>query len=204
LLGDSIFDNARYVPDRPSVIEQLRRDLRSDWRASLLAVDGSVIDDVARQITRLPTDATHVFISAGGNDARIESGILRESVRSVSEALELLREVQTRFHDRYRQMLRTVCGTGKAVAVCTIYDAIPGLDLDQLAALALFNEVILREAFRAGVPVIDLRLTCDRTEDYSPLSPIEPSHIGGSKIARALANAATSHDFTFSRSVIYW
>ena len=171
LLGDSIFDNARYVPDRPPVIDQLRGSLQPEWRASLLAIDGSVIDDVTRQITRLPTDATHLFISAGGNDALIESGLLRESVRSVSEALDLLREVQARFRDRYQQMLRAVCAVGKAVAVCTIYDAIPGLDLDQLAALALFNEAILREAFRAGAPVIDLRLTCDRAEDYSRYRP---------------------------------
>jgi hypothetical protein len=41
LLGDSIFDNARYVPDRPPVIEQVRRSLQSGWRATLLAVDGS-------------------------------------------------------------------------------------------------------------------------------------------------------------------
>ena len=27
LLGDSIFDNARYVPDRPPVIDQLRQAL---------------------------------------------------------------------------------------------------------------------------------------------------------------------------------
>ena len=31
LLGDSIFDNARYVPGGPSVIEQLRRALPDGW-----------------------------------------------------------------------------------------------------------------------------------------------------------------------------
>lgn len=48
LLGDSIFDNARYVPDRPPVIEQLQKALPPGWRASLLAVDGAVTEDVAR------------------------------------------------------------------------------------------------------------------------------------------------------------
>ena len=43
LLGDSIFDNARYVPDRPPVIEQLRRSLPPGWRASLLAADGAAL-----------------------------------------------------------------------------------------------------------------------------------------------------------------
>lgn len=203
LLGDSIFDNAAYVPDRPPVIEQLRRSLPAGWRASLLAVDGDVVSGVAGQMARMPADATHLFVSAGGNDALGESSILREPVNSVGEALELLREVQARFHDHYRRMLHAVGATGKSAAVCTIYDAIPGLGLAELAALALFNEVILREAFRAGVPVIDLRLLCDQPGDYSPLSVIEPSLAGGSKIARAIADLATSHDFGSRRSVIY-
>ncbi len=41
LLGDSIFDNAVYVPGEPSVIEHLRRILPRDWDATLLAIDGA-------------------------------------------------------------------------------------------------------------------------------------------------------------------
>lgn len=69
LLGDSIFDNARYVPGGPSVVEHLRRALPAAWRATLLAVDGSVAADVVRQLADLPADATHLVVSAGGNDA---------------------------------------------------------------------------------------------------------------------------------------
>ena len=56
LLGDSIFDNARYVPGGPSVIEHLRRVLPAAGRATLLAVDGAGAEDVARQVARLPAD----------------------------------------------------------------------------------------------------------------------------------------------------
>jgi hypothetical protein len=38
LLGDSIFDNARYVPGRPAVIEQVRQALPRPWQATLLAI----------------------------------------------------------------------------------------------------------------------------------------------------------------------
>jgi hypothetical protein len=38
LLGDSIFDNARYVPGRPAVIEQVRQALPRHWQATLLAI----------------------------------------------------------------------------------------------------------------------------------------------------------------------
>lgn len=52
-------------------------------------------------------------------------------------------------------------------------------------------------------PVIDLRLVCDQEADYSPLSPIEPSVTGGSKIARVIAELATTRDFERGRSAIY-
>ena len=41
LLGDSIFDNARYVPGGPSVTDHLRRSLPREWQVTLLACDGS-------------------------------------------------------------------------------------------------------------------------------------------------------------------
>lgn len=69
LLGDSIFDNAVYVLGKPPVIEQLRSVLPANWKATLLAVDGSVTREVHNQLTELPADASHLVASSGGNDA---------------------------------------------------------------------------------------------------------------------------------------
>jgi len=203
LLGDSIFDNARYVPDRPAVIEQVRESLPADWKATLLAVDGHVVEDVAKQLRGLPSDATHLFISAGGNDALGETNILHESVVSVGEALDQLAEVQGRFRDEYREMLQAVRATRLPTAVCTVYDSIPMLGVEEKTALALFNEVILREAIADRLPVLDLRLVCTNPADYSHVSPIEPSMVGGAKIARLIADVAQQHDFSRPRAVIY-
>jgi hypothetical protein len=203
LLGDSIFDNARYVPDRPPVIEQLQQSLPPGWRASLLAVDGHIAEDVAHQLKNLPADASHLIVSAGGNDALGESYILTEVACTVGEALILLHDVIARFRESYRAILQVLFSVGKPAAVCTVYDSIPGLGPAELAALAGFNEVILREAFLAGLPVIDLRLVCNREADYSHVSPIEPSMVGGSKIARVIAELVTTHDFDRRRSIIY-
>src|SRR5258705_456034 len=105
LLGDSIFDNASYVPDRPAVIDQLRQALPSGWTASLLAMDGNITRDVADQIKRLPADATHLVVSAGGNDALCESSVLGEAACTVGDALTLMHEVRVRFRTAYRAML---------------------------------------------------------------------------------------------------
>ena len=63
LLGDSVLNNAAYVPDQPDVVTQLRSLLPSGWTASLNAVDGSVTGDVRRQLGRLPPDVTHLVVS---------------------------------------------------------------------------------------------------------------------------------------------
>ena len=203
LLGDSIFDNAVYVPGHPAVIEQVRSALPRDWRATLLAVDGNIAIDVVRHLEKLPTDATHLAVSAGGNNALIASDILAQPAKSVSAVLHDIANIQAEFRREYREMLSAVLDRRVPTLVCTIYDAIPGLEDDALAALTLFNDVILREAIAAGIPVLDLRLLCDKPSDYSSLSPIEPSHVGGRKIAEALARIITTHDFRRPESVIY-
>lgn len=202
LLGDSIFDNAVYVPGKPAVIEQVRGAL-PDWQASLLAVDGNVTVDVVRHLQRLPADATHLAISVGGNDALRCLPILRQPAENVAEALLGLADIQAEFRREYREMLAGVAAHRLPTLACTIYDAIPGLEREAACALTLFNDVILREAIGAGIPVLDLRLLCDHPSDYSPLSPIEPSVLGGAKIATALARIATTHDFARRQTVIY-
>ena len=196
LLGDSIFDNASYVPGGPSVIEHLQTALPKGYKATLLAIDGSVTEDVPRQLSRLPADATHLIVSVGGNDALSQSFLVSSgTAESFAEVLTSLGEIQEQFQKVYRNMLLDVRTYGKPVAVCTIYDSIPGLNRAKQAGLCLFNDIILREAFRSSVPVIDLRLICNSELDYSSLSPIEPSVSGGRKIAQAIIKVVTGYSF---------
>jgi hypothetical protein len=203
LLGDSIFDNASYVPGRPPVIDQLRQALPRGWRATLLAVDGHVTDDVVAQLGRVPSDATHLVVSAGGNDALGESHLLAEAACTVGDALGLMAEAHSRFRQAYHAMLRAVVAIGRPVAVCTVYDTVPGLGPAEQVALAGFNEIILREAVAAGVAMIDLRLVCNQSADYSHVSPIEPSAVGGAKIARVIADVVTARDFDRRRTTVF-
>lgn len=203
LLGDSIFDNAGYVPGGLPVVEQLKRILPSDWRVTLLAVDGHVTKDVAHQLAGLPDDATHLIVSAGGNDALCEQGILTQPARTVGEALALVGAARVRFRRAYRSMLDAVATTRLPTVVCTIYECVPGIGAAAQTALSVFNEVILSEACAAGIPVIDLRILCADASDYSTISPIEPSETGGWKIVRCVAAVATTHDFRSRQCVLY-
>ncbi len=204
LLGDSIFDNARYVPGRPPVIEQVGRALPAGWKATLVAVDGHTVEDVALQIQRIPEDATHLVLSIGGNDALGASYLLREPAATVGDGLEKLAEGLAEFQGNYVEMVKKVMALEKPLVLCTIYDSIPVLSVADRVGLNGFNDVILRVAIAAGLPVIDLRQVCNHRDDYSPVSPIEPSVVGGAKIAEAIARAVTGHDFSQPRTAIYF
>jgi GDSL-like Lipase/Acylhydrolase family len=204
LLGDSIFDNGRYVADGPSVTDHLRRCLPTGWRATLLARDGAGTTEMDRQLDRLPADATHLVVSVGGNDALDHSALLlHEPAGSFAEVLSRLADLREEFRRDYRAVLGRVLKQGKPTAVCTVYDAVPGLDRVETTGLCLFNDAILREAFRAGVPVLDLRLVCTDPDDYSRVSPIEPSAVGGGKIARAISRLLAGCDFGSEGSRVF-
>ena len=204
LLGDSIFDNAAYVAGGPDVVQQLQERLPSGWQATLRAVDGGTTRSVEAQLRHVPEAATHLFLSVGGNDALGHLDILSEGARATAEVLMKLADIADGFERNYRAALRAVLGRQLPTAVCTIYYPRfpePALQRTAVAALTVFNDVILRQAFSAGVPVLDLRLICDSDADYA--NPIEPSVHGGAKIADVITRVATEHDFGRGRSAVY-
>ena len=204
LLGDSIFDNAAYVAGGPDVVAQLKGILPPPWRATLLAVDGAVVADVERQLSRIPSDATQLVLSVGGNDSLRHLDILDRPARSTGEVLDLLAGISSGFARQYRAMLGKVLARGLPTTICTIYEgALPDPALHRRAGIALhaFNDPIVRAALESGLSLIDLRLVCSEPGDYA--NPIEPSVQGGAKIARAIA-AAVGAGESGHRSEWFW
>jgi hypothetical protein len=153
-------------------------------------VDGAVIADVPRQLARLPADATHLVVSAGGNDALHHADLLDRPARSSAEVLAALADAAAGFEARYRALLDALAARALPTTLCTIYNGNLGPPADRLAAVALavFNDVILRLAVARAHAAVELRLVCTEPADYA--NPIEPSVAGGAKIARAVAAAA--------------
>jgi lysophospholipase L1-like esterase len=187
LIGDSIFDNAAYTRGGPDVVSQVRALLPRGWEATLLAVDGSTTDQVVGQLGRLPRNATHLVLSVGGNDALQHLGILDAPSTSIAKSVEVLAGIASDFERRYRVAIAACLDTARPLAVCTIYNGYfddPSFQRIASATLTLFNDAIIRVAIEHALPVIDLRLVCVTAEDYA--NPIEPSSVGGEKIARAI------------------
>jgi hypothetical protein len=193
LLGDSIFDNAPYTRGGPDVISQVRELLRAEGRASLLAKDGATTDDVSSQLQRMPSDASHLVLSVGGNNALMNSSVLHTPTDSTTQALAELAKVSRSFEEKYRRVVELCRQPRLPLTLCTIYNgSFPDPEFQQMisTALMVFNDVILRVAIEFGIPVIDLRFVCSSPVDYA--NPIEPSSAGGAKIARAIVNLVSA------------
>ncbi|HIP24401.1 MAG TPA: SGNH/GDSL hydrolase family protein [Rhodobacteraceae bacterium] len=185
LAGDSIFDNDGYVPGEAGVIEQLRKSIHPDWSASKIAVDGDCIRHVADQIKNLPSNTTDLIVSVGGNDARHHTHLFNQ-VTSAQSLNDLLAQPLAGFRLSYREMLKAIQQSNLQLQVCTIYTEIPFHEplWRQLApmAISLFNAVITDEARVCNIPVLRLHEVCILESDFSEISPIEPSSLGGQKI----------------------
>ncbi len=192
LLGDSVIDNAAYVrPGEPDVPAQVRARA-AGWRVDCRALDGSTTGDViAHQLAAPVPEGAAVFLSVGGNDALMSIDLLADPTPTTfGAAMERLDAVRNAFRQRYATLVDAIASASGRVMAATIYH--PAFDGSERAlqaaaegALAGFNDVIQREALRAGFRVLELRTLFDSLDDYA--NPIEPSAIGGAKIARAIA-----------------
>ncbi|HVG46176.1 MAG TPA: SGNH/GDSL hydrolase family protein [Longimicrobium sp.] len=203
LLGDSILDNGAYTGGGPHVAAQLQAALPPGWRSVLAAVDGATTADVPRQMRDVPEDAAVLVLSAGGNDLLMHSDILDQPATGSAQVLDRLARLADDFEVDYRAMLRHVLAPGIPTALCTVYNGNLPPPQGRLAAtaMAVFDDRILRVALEKGLPAIELRAVCARPEDYA--NPIEPSSIGGEKIARAIVRLVAEHDFASGRTSIY-
>ena len=188
LLGDSVFDNLAYVQGGLDVVAQLSAVLPPGWHASLSAVDGSIASDIEHQLIALHADTTHLVLSVGGNNALSVASVLDSPVESTAEAFRLLADIRERFEEEYAYAVDACLRFGRPLTVCTIYNGnFPDADFNRRAriALAIFNDVIVRVALARSLDVIDLRAVCTMPTDFA--NPIEPSAMGGEKIAQTVA-----------------
>ena len=205
LLGDSIFDNKSYVGDAPDVITHLRQMIAPDWSANLLAVDGSLVENVGDQLEKVSSAASHLVVSVGGNNAIMNSDILQMKANSAAEVFDELANRINDFETKYKQMLTGILSKNLSTVVCTIYYPNfpePLFQKIATAALSSFNDVIIRQAVSNGLALLDLRLVCNEADDYA--NEIEPSSKGGKKIAAKILEVVETRDFSKNKTEIFF
>jgi hypothetical protein len=195
LFGDSLFQNMSYTLAGESVIDHMHR--LSPVPVSQLAVDGDITTDTLLILEDRGDDfnpETGAVLSVGGNDSLRSASILECPVSSVFESFTKMIPILDAFRSRYIAVLERLLKMYEVelIRVLTIHNRVPispTIPREALAALALFNEIILEECSRRKLQIIDLRVICESPDSYSEISPIEPSGIGGLRISEAILNS---------------
>lgn len=97
-------------------------------------------EHIPAQLQRLPSDASHLVMSVGGNDAIMNAGILQAKAESTSRVIATLAEVSRGFEEAYRHAVTACMRLHLPLTVCTIYNGcFPDPDDQRLISTVLMT-----------------------------------------------------------------
>jgi lysophospholipase L1-like esterase len=194
LLGDSTIDNGAYVRSgEPDVAQQLEM-LLPRHTVVKRAVDGATCADVLGWQVGDLHDADRIILSAGGNDALQHIDLLEAAAETTAkDVLVRLWSIREEFRRSYAALLDCLALTLRPALLLTVYNPCfygHGMDAtyQQAAesAVSIINDVIQQEGRRRSFDVLELRRLFNEQADYA--NPIEPSAIGGGKLAKCMSD----------------
>lgn len=188
LLGDSTLDNGRYLNlarGELSVEKQLtKRCLERGWDMTVLAQDGSMLEDVRqRQLPLVPEAATHIILSASGNDLL---SLLNQMVVANFTLSSMYTTIGTglgQVSEDYRVLVQDVKALGCHLACCTLYrPSFNHMFFKSLAtfSLGIHNNRIRQISTDLDSSIIEFSDIFDDPADFA--NPLELSSRGGSKL----------------------
>lgn len=175
---------------------------RNPWKLTVV----QVLETLRRgHVREIPEDATHVVISIEGAWAIEVSGLLQVGARTISEALEALCTAADEFEGILAGMIAAARETGLPTVVCTLVPARyvkPAQHRVAATALAIFNDRVVRRAFAARLPIVDLRMVCDEDGDYASETLL--SRAGVRKAANVIRAALYEVSVSAERTRVYF
>jgi hypothetical protein len=157
-------------------------------------VDGSICAGVLGSQTGDLSRADHIILSAGGNNALQHVDLLEAVIETTAkDVLVRLWSIQEEFRRDYAALLDCLALTRRPVLVLTVYNpCFHGHGMDSRyqqaaeSAVSIINDVIQQEGRRRPFDILELRTLFNDRADYA--NPIEPSAIGGAKLAKCMSN----------------
>ena len=194
LFGDSIIDNKSYVSHGEfSVLEHLENI--SNYEYIQVAYDGHTTFDVQNKQLHLSTivKPSHIVLSVGGNDLLQNLSYLSKGpVSNVNEAVSGIQQhIFEPLEQRFETIIEELSSQRANLLVCTLYEGDLGrtdefkdvLDSSKIM-VSSFNDLVYKTAKKYNADVLELREIFISSDDYA--NPIEPSHIGGEKLAKSI------------------
>jgi lysophospholipase L1-like esterase len=147
-------------------------------------------NDLLHNISFLQT--TSELSKIMGKDARIGKWGVKELNPSRNRVFEeTYFEIIKPFTKQYETIVANLSSHRANLLLCTVYegdladsDEFSDVNNSSKTMVSLFNDIVYRTANKYGADVLELREIFVRPEDYA--NPIEPSHIGGGKLAKAI------------------
>jgi len=193
LLGDSVIDNKSYVQyGQNSVLEHL--ESLSNYTYQQTAVDGDTTHDMlnSQMFSSEIENSSNIVLSIGGNDLLQSIHLMFEDNSSINDSISGFQNfIFKPLEKRFETIVETLSSHGAKLLLCTVYEGDLGrtnefrdvLDSSKIMVSA-FNDIVYKTAKKFGSDVLELRHIFTSSEDYA--NPIEPSHIGGEKLAKAI------------------
>ena len=194
LLGDSIIDNKTYVQQHEySVLEHLQNISKNEFLQ--LAHDGdTTVTVLERQLqSQEIAKSSHLVLSIGGNDLLQNISLLHEGpIENINKAFaDVHKQIFKSLEQRFETIVEKLSSHRANLLLCTVYEGDLGrtdefrdvLDSSKIM-VSSFNDTVYKTASMYNADVLELRHIFTTPEDYA--NPIEPSHIGGKKLAKGI------------------
>ena len=179
------------------------------------AVDGDTMHQLERDHldSNLLSGATHIVVSIGGNDLLHNISFL-QTTSELSKIMgkgamigkwgakelnpsrnkvfeETYFEIIEPFKKQYETIVANLSNHRANLLLCTVYEG-DLVDSDEFSdvsnssktMVSIFNDIVYRVANKFNSDVLELRDIFISSDDYA--NPIEPSHIGGEKLAQSI------------------
>ena len=198
LFGDSILENSSYVELHKDVITNIECKLKTpslgfqyDIQLHRFAKDGAMTADIRDQVIQAKSQYFSgvgyniAVFTGGGNDALGMLHLLRH-LKSYDLDHPLVQKEWNYWMNVYNELLEELIYEFTATIPCTIYNEIPTFSLSDKLIFRLYNDYIMEKANALDLKCCDIRTVMKDPEDYSEVSPIEPSVIGGEWIAELI------------------
>ena len=194
LLGDSIIDNKTYVQQQEySVLEHLNSLSKNEFLQ--IAYDGdTTVNVLERQLqSQEVAKSSHLVLSIGGNDLLQNILFLHDGpIENINKALpDVHKQILKPLEQRFETIVEKLSSHRANLLLCTVYEGDLGrtdefrdvLDSSKIM-VSSFNDTVYKTASKYNADVLELRHIFTSPEDYA--NPIEPSHVGGERLAQAI------------------
>jgi hypothetical protein len=203
LLGDALLEAYISIDKTPGKFEEaLVPGTRDQWKISVVSAAEVERAGTARV---LPRDATHAIIFIEGNHAIEQSGLLYSRADARAQTLEQLSLAADEFERTLSRLIHVAQAARLVIMVCTMFQPNykdPVRQRTACAALAVFNDRVIKRAAEARVSLIDLRLICNEPDDYD--KPTQLSKSGLQKAANVVRFAMFELDAAPRRSEVFF